>query len=232
MRRGARARATTGIQNEGCNNMRRIERTLRSTAVARDTVRPDYQSVLGSACTRPGATRSDPQPPLDPRHPMRPSVLDACQGARVRERASHRVAFTLLEVLVVLTLLAITAAAAVPAFLADREQGAERAAATALAMALARVRDGARGAAAPATLVLAPSEGRMWLVWRDSTLTEQLPLPPGIELAAVGGDRIQCRFEPTGTATPFEITIRGRASVPVRVDAWTGEITIGDGAPL
>ncbi|HEU4721238.1 MAG TPA: GspH/FimT family pseudopilin [Gemmatimonadaceae bacterium] len=149
-------------------------------------------------------------------------------------RTAHRVprGFTLLEVLVVLTVLAITAAAAVPAFLADRALGAEREAATALAGALARVRDGARSSAAPATLVLSPSEGRLWLVWRDSTVTEQIPLAPGIELAAVRGDRVQCRFEPTGTATPCEVTIRGRTSVPVRVNAWTGEITIGDGAPL
>jgi prepilin-type N-terminal cleavage/methylation domain-containing protein len=154
----------------------------------------------------------------------------ASRIAHPRTRASR--GFTLLEVLVVLTLVAITAAAAVPAFLADREQGAEREVATALATALARVRDGARSSAAPATLVLSPRDARMWLVWRDSIATEQLALAPGIELAAAQSDRVQCRFEPTGTATPCEVTIRGRASVPVRVDAWTGEITIGDGAPL
>lgn len=138
--------------------------------------------------------------------------------------------FSLLEVLVVLTLLALTAAAAVPVFLADGKLGAERDAATALAMALVRVRDGARASAAPATLVVSPKDARVWLVWRDSTVTEQLPLAPGIELA--GADRIACRFDPAGTATPFDVTVRGRTSVPVRVDPWTGEVTIGDGAPL
>jgi prepilin-type N-terminal cleavage/methylation domain-containing protein len=150
---------------------------------------------------------------------------------RVASRRS-RGGFTLLEVLVVLALFAITAAAAVPAFLADREQSAERDAATALARALGRVRDGARSSATPATLILSPKDARVWLVWRDSTVTEQLPLAAGIELAAARGDRVECRFDPAGTATPFDVTIRGRISVPVRVAAWSGEITIGDGAPL
>jgi prepilin-type N-terminal cleavage/methylation domain-containing protein len=140
--------------------------------------------------------------------------------------------FTLLEVLVVLALLTITALAAVPAFLADRVQGPEREAATALASALGRVRDGARSSAAPATLILSPKDARVWLVWRDSTVTEQLPLAPGIALAAAGTDRVECRFDPAGTATQFDVTVQGRASIRVFVEPWAGEITIGDGAPL
>lgn len=146
-----------------------------------------------------------------------------------RTRRTRR-GFTLLEVLVVLVLLAVTAAAAVPAFLSDRTASAERDAATAIAMALTRVRDGARTAGAPATLVLAPSEGRMWLVWRDSTATETIPLAPGVQLAATA-KRIECRFAPAGTATPFAITVQGRHTLLVRVDGWSGEITIGDGSP-
>jgi type II secretory pathway pseudopilin PulG len=131
----------------------------------------------------------------------------------------------------VLALLAITAAAAVPAFLADGALGAEREAATALASALGRVRDGARSSAAPATLILSPKDARVWLVWRDSTVTEQLPLASGVALAAASADRVECRFDPAGTATPFDVTVQGRTNVPVRVSPWSGEITIGDGAP-
>ena len=156
-------------------------------------------------------------------------MVRGCGGAHVRVL---RRGFTLLELLVVLTLLAITAAAAVPAFLADSARGAERDAATALASALTRVRDGARSSAAPATLILSPTDARLWLVWRDSTVTEQLPIVPGIALAAARTDRIECRFEPAGTATPFDVTVHGRVSVPVHVDVWSGDITIGDGAPL
>ena len=149
----------------------------------------------------------------------------------MRSHSRPRAGFTLLELLVVLMLFAITAAAAVPAFLADRTGGAERATATQLAMALTRVRDGARASGAPASLVLAPSEGRMWLVWRDSTVTEQLVLAAGAQIAAQNAERVECRFAPAGTASPFAITIQGRNNLAVRVDAWSGEITIGDGAP-
>jgi prepilin-type N-terminal cleavage/methylation domain-containing protein len=146
-------------------------------------------------------------------------------------RVSRRHGFTLLELLVVLTMFAITAAAAVPAFLAERADRAERGTATAIAMALTRVRDGARETGAPATLVLAPADGRMWLEWRDSTLVEQIPFAPGVQLGATKSERVECRFAPAGTATPFAITIVGRRSLAVRVDAWSGEITIGDAAP-
>lgn len=143
----------------------------------------------------------------------------------------QRVGFTLLEVIVVLALFAITAAAAVPAFMAARADAAERTTATAVAMALTRVRDGARASGAPASLVLAPTEGRMWLVWRDSTVVEQIPSAPGVQIVAAKAERMECRFDAVGTATPFAVTIQGTRLLAVRVDAWSGEITIGDGAP-
>jgi prepilin-type N-terminal cleavage/methylation domain-containing protein len=153
-------------------------------------------------------------------------------SVRAHERSGQRArGFTLLELLVVLALLAITATAAVPAFLAERERGAERDAAMSLATALTRVRDGARASGAAATLVLAPADARVWLVWRDSTLVERLPMAPGVALGAAPSERIECRFDPSGTATPFAVTVQGRVSIPVRVDEWTGAITIGDGAP-
>jgi prepilin-type N-terminal cleavage/methylation domain-containing protein len=151
--------------------------------------------------------------------------------SRAAQRTPRRRGFTLLELLVVLVLFAITAAAAVPAFLANGTASEERSTATAIAMALTRVRDGARESGAPATLVLAPAESRMWLVWRDSTVVEQIPLAPGVRLAASKGERVECRFAPAGPATPFTISVLGRVTLAVHVDAWSGEITIGDGAP-
>jgi prepilin-type N-terminal cleavage/methylation domain-containing protein len=143
----------------------------------------------------------------------------------------RRRAFTLIEMLVVLTLLAITAVAAVPAFLSDRAAGPERETATALAEALTRVRDGARASGAPATLVLSPTDARVWLVWRDSAFVERLPLAAGVQLVGANAERVECRFDPLGSATPFAISVQGRLVVPVRVDAWSGDVTIGDGAP-
>jgi hypothetical protein len=44
-------------------------------------------------------------------------------------------------------------------------------------------------------------------------------------------ERVECRFAPSGGATPFVVTIVGRLRLAVRVNEWSGEITIGDGAP-
>jgi hypothetical protein len=71
----------------------------------------------------------------------------------------------------------------------------------------------------------------MWLVWRDSTIVEHIAFAPGVHLAAGKSERMECRFAPAGTATPFVVTVQGRRRLAVRVDGWNGEITIGDAAP-
>ena len=135
--------------------------------------------------------------------------------------------FTLLELMVVLVLLAITAAAAVPAFLGNTNATAERRVATALGDALAQARGVARETGAPATFVLSPADGRYWLAAGDSVTTGVLPLArDGVRLAIDGGERQQCRFEPAGPATSCAITVRGGRELTVRVDAWSGEIRV------
>ena len=136
--------------------------------------------------------------------------------------------FTLLELLVVLVVLAITAAAAVPAFLSDVRATPEQRAATAIAGALMRARDAARESGAPTTLVLSPGDGRFWITTRDSVATGRVPLSGVVTLNGTGRDRIECRFEPSGAATPFTITAHGARDATVRVDGWSGEIGIGD----
>ena len=145
-------------------------------------------------------------------------------------RASNRTrrGFSLLELLVVLVVLAITAAAAVPAFLSDSRTTPEQRAATAIAEALMRARNASRESGAPATLVLSPSDGRYWITTRDSVATGMVPLAGAVTLIGVGGDRLQCRFDPSGPATPFTITAHGVGDATVRVDGWSGEIGIGD----
>ncbi len=136
--------------------------------------------------------------------------------------------FTLLELLVVLVLFALTAVAAVPAFLSDSLSTPEQRAATSLAEVLAATRDAARSSGAAATLVVSPSDGRYWLTTRDTSSAGVLALSSGIRLAGPGSERIECRFDPTGTATPFVMLVKGARSIPVRVDGWSGEIRVGD----
>lgn len=140
-----------------------------------------------------------------------------------------RAGFSLLELLVVLVILAITAAAAVPAFLSDSMATPELKTATALAGALTRARTAARESGAPATLVVSPSDGRYWLTTRDSTTAGMLPLKGTIQLIGQNMDRFECRFGPTGTATPIVITVHGMRDIVVRVQGWSGEIVVGDG---
>jgi prepilin-type N-terminal cleavage/methylation domain-containing protein len=140
-----------------------------------------------------------------------------------------RPGFTLLELLIVLMLLAITAAAAVPAFRGDAARGPEQRVAAALAEQLTIARDAARQTGVAATLVLSPTDGRYWVTTRDSASTAALPLPAGVTLAADGTDRITIRFEPTGPSSPAAITVHGLRALTVRTLAWTGEVTIDDG---
>jgi prepilin-type N-terminal cleavage/methylation domain-containing protein len=152
----------------------------------------------------------------------------ATEGPAFLSRTT-RSGFTLLELLVVLTLFAITAAAVVPAFLGDTLSTPEQRTATALASVLAQTRDAARTSGAPATLVVSPSDGRYWITTRDSTGAGVIALPGTIRLAGPNAERFECRFSPSGPATPLVVTVHGTRDVAVRVDGWSGNIGIGDG---
>ena len=164
--------------------------------------------------------------------------MSARRHARARTMSTRR-GFTLLELLVVLVLLAITAAAAVPAFLGGGAEAPEKRVAAALADALVLARDAARTSGVATELVLAPSDGRYWVTQRDSASAGVLPMSAGVTIApsnagdaprrADGTDRVALRFDPTGPASPAEITVRGARSLTVRVAPWTGEIAIDDG---
>ena len=136
--------------------------------------------------------------------------------------------FTLIELMMVLVLLAITAAAAAPAFLGRHAMSPERRTATSLAVALVRTRDAARERGASAMLVLAPSNGRYWIVAGDSSETGILPLDEGVRITNAASERIACRFEAAGPATACTVTVHGARDVSVRVDGWSGEIRVDD----
>ena len=128
--------------------------------------------------------------------------------------------------MVVLVLLAVTAAAAVPAFLGPERRGPEREAATAVAALLMRARDASRESGAAATLVLAPGDGRYWITTRASMATGTVMLGGGLRIVAASPDRVTCRFGPGGPATPCAVTVLGARAVTVRVDEWNGEIRV------
>lgn len=155
------------------------------------------------------------------------TVLRTTHQSRLAAR--HRRGFSLLELLVVLVVLAITVAAAVPAFLSESLTTPEQRTATALAGVLSQARDAARESGAAATLVVSPRDGRYWLTTRDSTAVGVLPLLGGVSIVGPTPDRLECRFDATGTATPLTITVHGARDVAVRVHGWSGDIDIGVG---
>lgn len=135
--------------------------------------------------------------------------------------------FTLLELLVVLVVMAITAAAAAPAFLSNARTSPEQRTASAIADALRRTRQFARQSGESATFVLSV-DGRFWITTRDSVFSGNIPLAAGSTLIGRGGERIECRFEASGPASPIAITAHGTTDATVHVDGWSGEIGIGN----
>jgi prepilin-type N-terminal cleavage/methylation domain-containing protein len=140
-------------------------------------------------------------------------------------RTAARRGFTLLELMVVLALLAITSAAAVPALLGARAIPPGRRTAMELQALLSEARDASRESGIPAAFVLAPAEGRYWMTRGDSTLAGMIAPPAGARIESTS-DRIVCRFAPAAHADPCTIVVRGETTDTVRVDPWDGEIRI------
>ncbi len=136
--------------------------------------------------------------------------------------------FTLLEVLVVLVLFAITAAAAVPAFLGDALSTPEQRVATQLVAVLVQARDATRESGRATTVVLSPSDARYWISRGDSTTVGVIPLEGAVTLVATSAERVECAFHPAGTAKPCVVAVHGATDIVVRVNGWNGEIALGE----
>ncbi|MDB4912810.1 MAG: hypothetical protein JWM95_454 [Gemmatimonadetes bacterium] len=140
----------------------------------------------------------------------------------------QRAAFTLLELMIVLVILAITAGAAVPAYLSRQPGTRERQAAGDVVELLMRARAFAREHGVTASFTLSPADGKYWLVTHDSLGAGTVVLPSGVRFGEALPSRMECRFEPAGMATPCSIRIRGVRTVVVRVNEWSGEIRVDD----
>ena len=143
----------------------------------------------------------------------------------------RRAGFTLVELLVVLAILALTTAVAAPAFTQLADPDDLHSAATDVRQLLERARRMALEQAARTTIVIDPDGGRYRLsvaggASPDSAAEGPLSLPPGVELGGTAR-RPQLTFDARGTSNgdPIVLTAGGRA-VTVRADPWTGSIRV------
>ena len=136
--------------------------------------------------------------------------------------------FTLVEVLVVIAILGITAAAVVPALaratteddVTRAARGFERVAVAARTTALER--------ATPVELILVPESGRYWVRLVDGTAIDSgtIALENGTRVRSPV-PRPQFRFGPLGTADGDSLLILGAGGAQALVlDRWTGGIRV------
>jgi len=131
--------------------------------------------------------------------------------------------YTLIEMAVVLVILAIAGAVAVPAFAALRPQRALDGAAARVVDALRMARERAVTGGRTTELVIDSANARAWLEPRDVPFT--LDLPDGCRLT--GGARIATRFAPDGTASGDSPGFAcGTAHATASVDPLTGRVRV------
>ena len=136
-----------------------------------------------------------------------------------------RAAYTLIEMVVVLAIIGIIAAAVVPAAArAARGPSALDASADALLALFGRARDDAVHRGRSVTVVVAPELARAWVRGGSGDSAVRIDIAPGVRLAA-SEPRVILRFEGDGRATAAAFLLRdthdGRQAV-VHVDPWTG----------
>ena len=145
--------------------------------------------------------------------------------------ASRRHGFTLIEMIVVLIVIAVTAGLIAPAMLRMAGTPADASDAAPLSALLRAARRQALEGGSVVTLILDPRDAR----YRADTsgprgaglLSEgELTLDPGVTLES-DSIRVRFTFRPDGSVFGDSLTVRGRwTSSRISVDRWTGAINV------
>lgn len=136
--------------------------------------------------------------------------------------------FTIVEMVVVLVVLGITAAAVAPALLGSGREAGPHAVADELVAVLSTARRMAVERGEPVTLALGRSGAYVARAGAasDSVGGGSLDLPPGVALAVDGG-AARFVFLPLGTARGPAVRVNGAGtSLEVEVDRWTGDARV------
>ena len=136
--------------------------------------------------------------------------------------------FTLVEILVVLAILGITAAAVVPALARAPTEDDLTRAARALERVAAAARRTALERATPVAVTLVPESGRYWVHLSDGTAIDSgaIALDQGTRMRSAV-PRPQFRFGPLGTADGDSLLLLGAGGAQSLVaDRWTGGIRV------
>ncbi|HEY6158228.1 MAG TPA: GspH/FimT family pseudopilin [Gemmatimonadales bacterium] len=139
--------------------------------------------------------------------------------------------FTLAEMLVVLAILGITAAAVVPAFGRATQEDAVTRTARDLEGVLLHARATALARAVPVCVTLVPATGRYWTVFeadggRPAIDSGAVALTGGVRLQSPG-DRATVRFGPLGVVDGDSLMVLGPTGAWALVlDRWTGEVHV------
>jgi type II secretion system protein H len=140
--------------------------------------------------------------------------------------------FTLVEIMVVILLLGVVAAAVAPGLLGPTDRGDAQRSAEELLSMLRTARRTAVAEGLPVALTLDPATGRYWVTTdrgtgHDQNLAEgELTLAAGVRLLA-RDPRPRFMFQPVGVASGDPVVVQGRdGQVVVAVDPWTGDARV------
>ncbi len=145
----------------------------------------------------------------------------------------RRTGFTLIELVVVIAILGVTFAVAIPSF-TNRDRSGRADVADAIARLLERARNSAAEQAREMRVTIAPAEARVWIRSGNSAAAFDtsftLPLSAGTTLSAAS-PRVQFVFDASGRARGDQLLIESNgARTAITVDPSSGDVHISSNA--